>query len=753
MSATRPIDLLRTIRPFATLSDEVRTAVLEKCEVVTLRAGACVVVAGETPGALSMVLSGQLRVFHASSGEQAAPIDVLGSGALVGETLLEPGPAPFSVYTVVDSELLQLTSLNLAQLLASERQFEAAVAEHLAWRAVPDRPPPARDAARLENEAAVPRQPPAAGVAEPAPAGGAASQKSWRETAAPFALYVRPLYPIIGELIAASVIMQLLALLLPVFARLIVDEVVASADGRWLQPALAAIAGVLLLYFVASTSRGYLADFISRQVDTRVVADVYKHLLRLPLRFFEARQAGDVVGTFDDLGRITEFVTRAGIWFVIDLVTAALYVALMAHYDPWLAALAVAVVAIEVATLYFVAPYLQRGFGASARQEADNESLLIEALAGLKTIKMLATEPFVRWRMHDRLARMANTSLATLKYRTLTRVVSDVVTGVGMLSVLLLGATFVLDGRMSIGELVAFAILIRGLTAPFAQLVTVWDALQDTTRSVQRVHAVLSQPAESSARPSADQLVLHKLQGHVRFNGVSFRYADTEALVLREVSFECYGGQRVAVLGQSGSGKSTLVRLLLGLYHPTSGEISIDGSLLSETWLPALRRQMGAVLQDTMLFRGSIRANISHTMPSAPVSEVVTAATLANAHRFIAALPAGYDTELEENGNNLSGGQRQQIAVARALLHRPGVVVLDEATSNIDNESARLLQQNLDIAFKDATIVTVTQRLEAARSADLILVLERGELVEQGAHDELITREGAYYRLMLSQSA
>jgi ATP-binding cassette subfamily B protein len=330
--------------------------------------------------------------------------------------------------------------------------------------------------------------------------------------------------------------------------------------------------------------------------------------------------------------------------------------------------------------------------------------------------------------------------------------VSDIVTGVGMLSVMLIGATLVLDGRMSIGELVAFAILTHGLAAPFAKLVTVWDTVQTTVRSVQRVHDVLSHPAETSSRPSPDQLVLQKLQGHVRFDAVSFRYAEATSFVLRNVSFECYGGQRIALLGRSGSGKSTIVRLLLGLHSPTSGEISIDGSPVSEIWLPALRRQMGAVLQDTVLFRGSIRANISHTMPAASLGEVIAAATLVNAHRFIAALPAGYDTDLEENGANLSGGQRQQIAIARALLHLPAVIVLDEATSNVDNESARLLQQNLDIAFKDATIVTVTQRLEAARTADLILVLDRGELVEQGAHDELIAREGAYYQLMLSQA-
>ena len=222
--------------------------------------------------------------------------------------------------------------------------------------------------------------------------------------------------------------------------------------------------------------------------------------------------------------------------------------------------------------------------------------------------------------------------------------------------------------------------------------------------------------------------------------------------MLRDISFECYGGQRVAILGRSGSGKSTLIKLLLGLHPPTAGEISIDGFPLGEIWLPALRRQMGVVLQDATLFRGTIRANISHTMPAAPLGDVVAAASHVNAHRFITALPAGYDTELDENGANLSGGQRQQIAIARALLHLPRVIILDEATSNVDNESARLLQQNLDLAFKDATIITITQRLDAARGADLILVLDRGTIVEQGTDDELLARGGLYCQLLSAQT-
>ena len=752
MSHPRAVELLRTIGPFSALPDEVRRAVVDRCQPVTVRAGTRLIAAGEVPAALLLVVSGQIRVLDERHPDQPLSIDVLGSGALAGETMFEGTPAAFSVWTLADSELLQLSGADLVQLLSAEPLLEAAIREHVAVRAPRDLP--ASGGARRES--AAPASPPA-DAAEPgvdaAPGGATRSgRRSFAQAFVPLLPYVRPLYPLIAELVAASLTVQLLALLLPIFARFVVDDVIARADAQWLQPAALAMSGVLLLYLLASAARRYLTDFISRQIDARLLADLYRHLLRLPIRFFDARQTGDIVGTFDDLGRVTGFLTRTGVGFFTDLLTAVLYVALMAHYSGALTAVAVAFVAAEVATLYFVTPHLQLGFRAFAGQEVDSDSLLIESLAGLKTIKMLAMEPAVRWRMHQRLARMTNTSLATLTYRSAARLATDAATGAGTLAVLVAGAALVLSGRMTIGELVAFGILTQGLTRPFAQLVAAWDEVQDTAESVHKVTDVLRREPETTPRPSPEQIVLQRLQGHVRFEAVAFRYADDAPDVLRDISFECYGGQRVAILGRSGSGKSTLIKLLLGLHAPTAGAISIDGFPIGEIWLPALRRQMGVVLQDATLFRGTIRANISHTLPAAPLGEVVAAASHVNAHRFITALPAGYDTELDENGANLSGGQRQQIAIARALLHLPRVIILDEATSNVDNESARLLQQNLDLAFKDATLITITQRLDAARGADLILVLDRGTIVEQGTDDELLARGGLYGQLLSAQA-
>jgi ABC-type bacteriocin/lantibiotic exporter with double-glycine peptidase domain len=299
---------------------------------------------------------------------------------------------------------------------------------------------------------------------------------------------------------------------------------------------------------------------------------------------------------------------------------------------------------------------------------------------------------------------------------------------------------------------VAFGLLTRGLTTPFATLAAVWDRLQDMVNSVEQVNDIIDTPPESAETPAGDEVVLHRLQGHVRFDSVSFRYEEDGPDTLQGVTFECYPGQHVAIVGPSGSGKSTLVKLLLGFYRATDGRVSVDGFNIDDVWLPSLRRQVGVVLQEAYLFRGAIRANITQGSPAVPLADVVAATRLVNAHDFISKLPQGYESPIEENGANLSGGQRQQVAIARALVQRRPMLIFDEATSNLDNESERYLHRNLDAQFKDSTVITITQRLHAIRHSDLIVVMDRGIAVEQGDHPQLMARQGLYYRMYMEQN-
>jgi ABC-type bacteriocin/lantibiotic exporter with double-glycine peptidase domain len=242
-----------------------------------------------------------------------------------------------------------------------------------------------------------------------------------------------------------------------------------------------------------------------------------------------------------------------------------------------------------------------------------------------------------------------------------------------------------------------------------------------------------------------------RLNGHVRFEDLTFRYDAEGRNVLQNIDLELLPGQRVAFVGRSGSGKSTLVKLLLGFYRPTTGRILVDGFDLSRVWLPSLRRQVGVVPQTSFLFHGTIRDNIAQARPDASAADVQWASTMAHAHEFIARLPNGYQTLLDEQGANLSGGQRQRVAIARAILQQPRMVLLDEATSALDNESERRVIQNFDVAFPGRTMLMIAHRLSTVRHADLIVVLDRGTIIEQGTHDELIARQGLYYFISTQQ--
>jgi ATP-binding cassette subfamily B protein len=567
-----------------------------------------------------------------------------------------------------------------------------------------------------------------------------------------FLSYLRPQSVLIGEALLASLVIQMLGLALPVFARFVIDDVIARRDERWLIPSLEVMGAVVALSFAASVGRRYLVQFVSRQADSRLAVDFYRQLLALPARFFDRRLVGDVVGRFDEAGKITQFLTGTGAGFFIDMGAALLSVALMLHYNVPLTAFALAVVGLEALYLYVLAPRMGQGLRELFQEGLDADGLLIETLSSLRSVKLLAIEHRVRGLLENRLVRLINASLRTVRHRVAGSVVSQLLTNAGTVAVLFAGAVLVLRNELTVGTLVAFTILTRGLTQPFVNLASVWGRLQDVLNSVEQLNDVFETPADALDEPPDDRVVLHRMQGHVRVADLSFKYEEDGPDVVHGVSFEVYAGQRVAIVGRSGSGKSTIVKLLLGLYRPTRGTVSVDGFDVTEIWAPSLRRQVGAVLQDPYLFRGTIRANIAQTVPAAPMADVVAAARLVNAHAFITRLPHGYETELEQNGANLSGGQRQQIMIARALAQPRRMVVLDEATSSLDSESERLFHQNLDVQFRDATVFTVTQRLHTIRHADLIVVMDRGRVSESGDHAALMSRQGLYFSMYVQQN-
>jgi ATP-binding cassette subfamily B protein len=583
----------------------------------------------------------------------------------------------------------------------------------------------------------------------PTPAFAAVEES--RPTLAQFAPYIAEHRQTIVEIGVASLTIQVLSLLLPMFSKFVVDEVIVPQRGRWLWPAFGGITAAVMLQWAVSWARQRLLMVVTCRVNLRLMADFYAHVLRLPLPFFERRRVGDVVSRLEENARITSFFTTTGVEVFIDAGTAILYFALMLSYNVWLTGVAAICFVLHFVNVYVLTPRLQQGYREAFERGAELESHTIESLNGLRTIRTLGIEHTVRAAWENLFARATNAYFGTLKYGIASASASQVVNAFGTIAVLFVGARFVLDGTLTIGGLVAFTVLVGGALAPISKVVSAWERLQETLNAVERLNDVYESEPEAPDQPGADLVVLPALSGHIRFDDVTFRYDPEGRNALQNVDLEILNGQRVAFVGRSGSGKSTLIKLLLGLYRPTSGRILVDGFDLAHVWLPSLRRQFAVVPQSPFLFHGSVRDNIAQAQPDASPADVERAATTAYAHDFISRMPAGYQTMVEEQGTNLSGGQRQRIAIARAILQRPRIVLLDEATSALDTESEQRVTQNLNAVFAERTMLTIAHRLSTIRHADLIVVLDRGAIVEKGTHDELMAARGLYYYISTQQ--
>jgi ATP-binding cassette subfamily B protein len=357
----------------------------------------------------------------------------------------------------------------------------------------------------------------------------------------------------------------------------------------------------------------------------------------------------------------------------------------------------------------------------------------------------------VRWHWEELLNKEIKTSFSGQVISNRLQIFSNTIQAVVTTAMLWFGAHLVIHNQLTIGQLVAFNMLLGNIITPFQRLTVLWNQLQEVVIAVERINDVLDAEPEEDLQYQARQS-LPSIKGDVRFENVTFRYhPDSDVNILENLSFEVRSGQMVALVGRSGSGKTTISKLVLGLYPPTDGKVSIDGQDITSLSLRSLRSCVGVVDQDTFLFGSTIRENISLGHPGATLAEIIEAARLAGADEFIKKLPMGYETQIGEGGGLLSGGQRQRIAIARALLGNPRLLILDEATSHLDAESERIIQKNLNTILKGRTTLVIAHRLSTVRNADLILVLDQGVLIESGTHEELMAKRGHYFYLNQQQ--
>lgn len=578
--------------------------------------------------------------------------------------------------------------------------------------------------------------------------------KDAKETTTPFWQFFELMQPhelVMLEVFIASVFIQIFGLITPLFTQLILDRVIVQRSELTL---MAVGLGLLMfsLFRVAMMGlRQYLLDHMANKLDLALIVGFIRHTLRLPMSFFESRYVGDIVSRVQENRKIQRFLSGEAVSILLDLLTVFIYVGLMFWYS-WQMALLVLLIVPPFFLLALIAtPFLRRISREIFTAYAKESSYLIEALTGVRTVKSTAVEQTVRWHWEELLNQEIKTSFSGQVISNRLQIFSNTIQAVVTTALLWFGAYQVIHNQLTIGQLVAFNMLLGNIITPFQRLTVLWNQVQEVAIAVERINDVLDTEPEEDLQHQARQS-LPSIQGIIRFENVTFRYhPESDVNILENLSFEVKPGQMVALVGRSGSGKTTISKLVLGLYPPTDGKVLIDEQDITSLSLRSLRSSVGVVDQDTFLFGSTIRENISLGQPGASLTDIIEAARLAGADEFIKKLPMGYETQIGEGGGLLSGGQRQRIAIARALLGNPKLLILDEATSHLDAESERIIQKNLNTILKGRTTLLIAHRLSTVRNADLILVLDRGVLIENGTHEELMAKRGHYFYLNQQQ--
>jgi ATP-binding cassette, subfamily B, bacterial HlyB/CyaB len=572
------------------------------------------------------------------------------------------------------------------------------------------------------------------------------SQPFWQ-----FLDLVKPHWIVLLEVFLTSVLIQLFGLVTPLLTQLLLDRVVMQGSTLTLT---AVGLGLLIfgLFRVAMTSlRQYLLDHTANKIDMALIVGFIRHTLRLPLGFFESRYVGDIVSRVQENRKIQRFLTGEALSILLDLLTVFVYVGLMFWYSWRLTLLVLVVIPPFFLVALLATPFLQRISREIFNALVTEGSYLIESLTGIRTVKSMGIEQSVRWHWEELLNQEIKKTFSGQIISNQLQFFSNTLQAIATTALLWYGAWLVIQNQLTIGQLVAFNMLLGNVIQPFQRLTVLWNQFQEVVIAMERINDVLAAKPEEDLMYQSRQS-LPQLKGHVRFEQVTFSYhPESDINVLENLSFEIEPGQTVALVGRSGSGKTTISKLVLGLYPPTDGRVLIDGQDVTGLSLRSLRQAIGVVDQSTFLFGSTIRDNIGIGHVSATLEEVMEAAQYAGADEFIKRLPLGYETQIGEGGGMLSGGQRQRLAIARALMGNPHLLILDEATSNLDAESERIIQTNLNTILKGRTTLIIAHRLSTVRNADLILVLDKGILVESGTHDALMAKRGQYFYLNQQQ--
>lgn len=555
---------------------------------------------------------------------------------------------------------------------------------------------------------------------------------------------------LLAEVLVGSLFLQLFALVSPLLFQVVIDKVLVHRSMTTLDVVVTGLVAIAIFETILGALRTYLFSHTTNRIDVELGARLFRHLLALPIGYFRARRVGDSVARVRELENIRNFLTSSALTIAIDLFFTIVFIAVMWFYSPLLTLVTLASFPFYIAISAGVSPAFRWRLDEKFQRGAENQAFLVECVTGVETLKAMALEPQMQRRWEEQLASYVAASFRVISLGNTASQAIQLVSKVATAAILYFGARLVIGGDLTVGELVAFNLLAGRVSTPVLRLAQIWQDFHQARLSVQRLGDILNTPAEPVYTPG--RAALPAIRGDIKFEHVTFRYRIDGPEILSDVSLSVPAGQFVGVVGTSGSGKSTLAKLIQRLYVPESGRVLVDGTdlaMVDPTWL---RRQIGIVLQENILFNRTVRDNIALADPTMPIERVIEAARLAGAHDFILELPEGYDTVVGEQGSTLSGGQRQRIAIARALMTNPRILILDEATSALDYESERIVQQNMVQIAKGRTVFVIAHRLSTLRMAHRIITMDRGRLIEDGTHDDLVKTGGRYATLFRLQA-
>ena len=551
--------------------------------------------------------------------------------------------------------------------------------------------------------------------------------------------YKKPL----SEVLIASFFLQLMGIMFPLITQVIIDKVIGNSG----YSTLTVIGTAMILFFfmqsLLTLIKQYIMNHTTNKLDAILGTRLFRHLIALPLPYYEKRRVGDTLMRVGALGQIRGFLTGTGLMTVLDVFFSVVFIGFMFWYSVPLTLIALCTIPLYLVQNIWAVPIIKKKIEAVWRTGAMNNAFMVESITNIETIKALAIEPQFVNRWENLLARYVRTTFENVKFNLFINGFSGMVQVIISMAILWYGGHMVMDGLFTLGQLIAFQMISRQAIAPMTTLLTMWPQVQQVGLALERIGDILNTPMEPIVRDMGKRGA-DRIDGAIEIENLNFRYRVDLPLVLEGINLSIAPGEKLGIVGRSGSGKSTLTNLVQNLYIPESGTITIGGVNTREANLGWLRDQIGVVMQENYLFNASVRDNIAVSRPTATMDEIIRAARLAGAHDFILELKEGYDTKVGERGDSLSGGQRQRVAIARALLANPPILIFDEATSALDYESERIIFNNMSAIGANRTMLIIAHRLSAVRRCDKIIVVDKGHIVEQGTHEELLALNGLY---------